>query len=137
MRITYCLRFCLAFHCRDYSKLWINPGFGGSFDGDNADFCLPSLLLHEALRFKQTKQRVDPKVLKRTQWLKITQKVSFCNFIFRELPTWERVYCWILIVVGFLGGAAATYISLQNIVSSNFQMPCYLQSGNVTIDASH
>merc|ERR1712062_544783 len=55
----------------------------------------------------------------------------------RELPTWERVYCWVLIVVGFLGGAAATYISLQNIVSSNFQMPCYLQSGNVTIDASH
>merc|ERR1719414_2195054 len=54
----------------------------------------------------------------------------------RELPTWERVYCWVLIVVGFLGGAAATYISLQNIVSSNFQMPCYLQSGNVTIDAS-
>ena len=47
-----------------FSKLWINPGFGGSFDGDNADFCLPSLLLHEALRFKQTKQRVDPKVLK-------------------------------------------------------------------------
>merc|ERR1711894_828229 len=55
----------------------------------------------------------------------------------RELPTWERIYCWVLIVVGFLGGAAATYISVKNIVSTSFQMPCYLQSGNVTIDSSH
>lgn len=55
----------------------------------------------------------------------------------RELPLWERIYCWVLIVLGLLGGAAATYISIHNIVSTDFQMPCYLQSGNVTIDASH
>jgi hypothetical protein len=50
---------------------------------------------------------------------------------------WERIYCWILMIVGFAGGATATYISLKNIVSSDLQIPCYLQSGNVTVDSSH
>ena len=60
-------------------------------------------------------------------------------FFFRELPLWERIYCWVLIVVGFLGGAAATVISVNNIVnsgSSGFNLPCYVNS-NITIDASH
>ncbi len=43
---------------------------------------------------------------------------------------WERVYCWVLIVLGFAGGAVSTYTALWNIVSADFQVPCYLQGEN-------
>ncbi len=59
----------------------------------------------------------------------------FLNAHFRELPLWERVYCWALIVLGFVGGAVATYTAVRNIVSTEFMVPCYLQDlseqGNV------
>ena len=51
----------------------------------------------------------------------------------RELPTWERIYCWVIIVIGLCGGALATYKALKNIVITDFAMPCYLQSVNITI----
>ena len=53
----------------------------------------------------------------------------------RHLPTWERVYCWALIILGLLGGIVATVTAVKNIVSTDFQMPCYLQehSANETI----
>ena len=51
------------------------------------------------------------------------------------MPTWERVYCWALIILGLLGGIVATVTAVKNIVSTDFQMPCYLQehSANETI----
>jgi len=56
----------------------------------------------------------------------------------RTLPMWERVYCWALIVIGVLGGASATYTSVMNIVSTEMQVPCYLQSGgDLNITVSH
>lgn len=54
----------------------------------------------------------------------------------RTLPVWERVYCWLLIIIGIIGGCCATYTAVKNIVSADFQVPCYLQSGNVTIAMS-
>ena len=56
----------------------------------------------------------------------------------RKLPIWERTYCWIIIIIGLLGGASATYTAVKNIVSTEFAMPCYLQTdGNITVSASH
>ena len=65
------------------------------------------------------------------------QRLFLIFVIFRELPLWERIYCWVLIVIGLLGGAAATYISVVNIVSADFQQPCYIGGGNITVSASH
>jgi hypothetical protein len=45
----------------------------------------------------------------------------------RTLPVYERVYCWFLIIVGIGGGVLATVTAVMNIVSVDFQMPCYLQ----------
>ncbi len=53
-----------------------------------------------------------------------------------RLPVWERVYCWVLIVLGFAGGSVATYTALKNILVADFQVPCYVQdSANQTISA--
>eukprot|EP00095_Tigriopus_kingsejongensis_P004547 maker-scaffold893_size84343-snap-gene-0.22 protein:Tk04547 transcript:maker-scaffold893_size84343-snap-gene-0.22-mRNA-1 annotation:"proton-coupled amino acid transporter 4" len=46
------------------------------------------------------------------------------------LPLWERIYCWLLIIIGCIGGACATYTAMKNIFSAEFQIPCYLQTGN-------
>ncbi len=42
---------------------------------------------------------------------------------------YERVYCWLLIILGIAGGVMATYTAVTNIVSVEFQTPCYLQDG--------
>ena len=58
------------------------------------------------------------------------------NWIQRRLPVWERVYCWFLIILGVAGGCCATYTAMKNIVSAQFQMPCYLQdhtNANITM----
>jgi len=56
----------------------------------------------------------------------------------KTVPLWERIYCWVLIVVGFAGGVVSTYIAIKNIVSSDggFGSPCYLSSGDVAISSS-
>ena len=54
---------------------------------------------------------------------------SFCC---RNLPLWERWYCYFLIVIGLLGGACSLYIAFQDIFSTKFQIPCYLQTDNQT-----
>jgi len=55
----------------------------------------------------------------------------------RILPMWERIYCWVLIVVGLAGGICATYIALTNIFTSSMSVPCYLMSPNATLEVSH
>jgi len=57
----------------------------------------------------------------------------------RKLPLWERIYCWVLIVIGIAGGACATYNAFRDIIASSLSVPCYLMSANsnVTISASH
>merc|ERR1719391_370221 len=45
----------------------------------------------------------------------------------KELPLWERIYCWLLIVLGLVGGISATYTAVLNLVSANMSTPCYLQ----------
>jgi len=58
------------------------------------------------------------------------------DWIQRRIPLWERIYCWVLIVVGVAGGGCATYTAIVNIFSSDMSVPCYLNS-NTTISASH
>ena len=56
----------------------------------------------------------------------------------RTLPLWERVYCWVLIVIGVLGGCVATAFALMNIINSEFCPPCYVNIPcNETMSASH
>ena len=50
------------------------------------------------------------------------------------MPLWERIYCWVLIVLGLIGGCCATYIAVKNVVMTDFKMPCYLQSANETLN---
>jgi len=54
-------------------------------------------------------------------------QTHFRTFHFRNLPIWERTYCWVVIIIGLCGGASATYTAVKNIVSTDFAMPCYLQ----------
>ena len=54
----------------------------------------------------------------------------------RKIPKWERIYCWFLILISLLGGAAATYISIKGIVQTDFQMPCYLQANAYQISTT-
>merc|ERR1711990_185031 len=44
----------------------------------------------------------------------------------RVLPVWERIYCWVLIMVGVSGGLCSTVTAVINIVTSQFSQPCYL-----------
>ena len=46
----------------------------------------------------------------------------------RIIPTYERVGCWFLICLGMVGGACATYTAIENVVSSNFEEPCYVKN---------
>jgi vesicular inhibitory amino acid transporter len=57
----------------------------------------------------------------------------------RRVPLWERVYCWVLIVIGLAGGCCATYTACKNIFSSTFSQPCYLLEAthNMTIASGH
>ena len=61
--------------------------------------------------------------------------------IFRSLPLWERVYCWILIVVGLVGGASATYTAITNVFGASFSLPCYvkpfIEGATIEVSASH
>jgi len=52
------------------------------------------------------------------------------EWIERRLPLWERIYCWVLMIIGFAGGCCATYTALNNIFSSFSSTPCYLMAGN-------
>jgi len=55
----------------------------------------------------------------------------------KEVPLWERIYCWVLIVVGFAGGAVSTAIAIMNIAGGDgFSPPCYIMSGNETMPIS-
>lgn len=50
----------------------------------------------------------------------------------RRLPIFERVFLWLLVVIGVLGGTASTYNSILEIVAPDaFSVPCYL-SMNLT-----
>ena len=54
-------------------------------------------------------------------------------FSYREIPTWERAYCWILMLTGLLGGIAATYVACENLFSSTAVPPCWWPgAGNIT-----
>jgi vesicular inhibitory amino acid transporter len=57
----------------------------------------------------------------------------------RRVPLWERIYCWVLIVIGILGGACATYNAMSDIIATSLSVPCYLMSAdsNITISSSH
>ena len=46
----------------------------------------------------------------------------------RKIPTWERIVCWFLILLGVAGGACATYAAVDNIVNVNFKSPCYVSN---------
>merc|ERR1719278_505613 len=48
------------------------------------------------------------------------------DWVQRTLPLWERVYCWVLIVIGVLGGCCATAYALMAIIDSSFCPPCYI-----------
>ena len=47
---------------------------------------------------------------------------------FRDIPLWERIYCWLLIAIGLAGGIAATYQAVQSLFGTSMTLPCYLQS---------
>jgi len=57
------------------------------------------------------------------------------EWIQRKIPVWERVYCWILILIGVIGGICATITAFMNIFSTSLSVPCYLSS-NQTITGS-
>ena len=64
------------------------------------------------------------------------------NSVFRKLPLWERIYCWVLIVVGLVGGASATYTAITNVFGASFSLPCYVKpfiegAGEIEVPASH
>ena len=70
----------------------------------------------------------------------ITQLYSY-NSLFRVLPLWERIYCWVLIVIGVVGGASATVTAVYNIIATDFSVPCYvlpfLTNQTMEVAASH
>jgi len=55
------------------------------------------------------------------------------EWVERKLPIWERIYCWVLIIIGIAGGACATWTACRNIFSSSLSVPCYLMDGDVEI----
>ena len=64
------------------------------------------------------------------------------KLFFRKLPLWERIYCWVLIVVGLVGGASATYTAINNVFGASFSLPCYVKpfidgAGEIEVSASH
>ena len=65
-------------------------------------------------------------------------ELKYLLFLFstpRIIPKWERVYCWLLIVLGIAGGCLATVQALLNIFSASMSAPCYLMDdpSNITI----
>ena len=48
-------------------------------------------------------------------------------FCFRKLNIFERIYCYILIFIGVMGGISATYSAINEIANNKFELPCYLQ----------
>jgi len=61
------------------------------------------------------------------------------EWVERKIPIWERIYCWILIVIGLAGGVCATIIAFNNIFNSSLAEPCYLMENpsNITVAAGH
>ena len=61
--------------------------------------------------------------------------------MYRILPLWERIYCWVLIVIGVVGGASATVTAVYNIIATDFSVPCYvlpfLTNQTMEVAASH
>jgi vesicular inhibitory amino acid transporter len=57
------------------------------------------------------------------------------EWVDRKLPLWERIYCWVLIIIGLAGGVCATVIAVRNIVGGFSVAPCYMMTGNITIAA--
>merc|ERR1739838_973393 len=48
----------------------------------------------------------------------------------RKMAVWERIYCWVLIVLGIAGGVLATYMAINNIFAAAMVSPCYLMEMN-------
>ena len=48
-------------------------------------------------------------------------------FCFRKLNIFERIYCYILIFIGVMGGISSTYSAINEIANNKFELPCYLQ----------
>ena len=73
----------------------------------------------------------------------LKRKLEKFNFDFffsslREIPKWERAYCWILMLTGLLGGIAATYVACENIFYSEITLPCWWPGAEVkNIGGSH
>ena len=68
------------------------------------------------------------------------QKIYFFfSNIHRTIPLWERIYCWVLMIVGLLGGIASTCIAVYNLTSAQFSVPCWVPgaSANMTATSSH
>ena len=72
--------------------------------------------------------------------IRIYTKIKNCQY-FRKLPLWERAYCWILIIVGLIGGASATYTAVTNVFGASFSLPCYVkpfvEGYTIEVSASH
>ena len=48
--------------------------------------------------------------------------------LLRVLPLWERIYCWLLILVGVTGGVCSTTTAVIKIITSQLSRPCYLMT---------
>ena len=46
------------------------------------------------------------------------------------MALWERIYCYLLIVIGLAGGCIATVIAFNNIFNSSMSVPCYVMVNN-------
>ena len=57
--------------------------------------------------------------------------------LLRKLPMWERIYCWLLILIGIAGGCVATYQAFMAIISDSFTAPCYIDSNVGNIAGAH
>ena len=49
-------------------------------------------------------------------------------YLIRVLPLWERIYCWLLILVGVTGGVCSTTTAVIKIITSQLSRPCYLMT---------
>lgn len=55
------------------------------------------------------------------------------DWVQRTLPMWERVYCWVLIVIGVAGGCCATAVALMNIIGAELAKPCYMMGAGDSV----
>jgi len=58
------------------------------------------------------------------------------EWVERNIPLWERVYCWALILIGIIGGCCATYTAGYNIFNSSLSVPCYIDD-KIVVSGGH